>query len=143
MGGARVSPIDYRKYPKGWKTYIRPRILERADNKCEWCGAENYKPHPITGSKVILTVAHLDQDIRNNTWANLVALCQRCHLNHDKDQHAATADPPCGMCCVLDSRSGSCCRVKKSPAVVFGRGFSLVLACFQVKRERPAQPVKR
>jgi len=36
-------PIDYNKYPDNWKTEIRPRILERADNKCEFCGVENYK----------------------------------------------------------------------------------------------------
>lgn len=34
-------PIDYSKYPPNWKTEIRPRILERAENKCEWCGAPN------------------------------------------------------------------------------------------------------
>lgn len=34
-------PCDYSKYPPNWKTEIRPRILERADNKCEWCGAPN------------------------------------------------------------------------------------------------------
>lgn len=34
-------PIDYKKYPKNWKTEIRPAILERAKNKCEWCGFVN------------------------------------------------------------------------------------------------------
>lgn len=33
---------------------------------------------------VVLTVAHLDQDTTNNDPANLKALCQRCHLNHDR-----------------------------------------------------------
>jgi len=33
---------------------------------------------------IILTVAHLDQDTTNNDPANLAALCQRCHLNHDR-----------------------------------------------------------
>ncbi len=35
-------PIDYSKYPKNWKTEIVPRILERACNKCEFCGLSNY-----------------------------------------------------------------------------------------------------
>jgi hypothetical protein len=26
-------PIDYKKYPKNWKTEIRPAILERAKNR--------------------------------------------------------------------------------------------------------------
>lgn len=34
-------PIDYSKYPKNWKTEIVPRILKRADNKCEFCFIEN------------------------------------------------------------------------------------------------------
>jgi hypothetical protein len=35
-------PIDYKNYPHNWKTEIRPRILERAKNKCERCGVSNY-----------------------------------------------------------------------------------------------------
>ena len=81
-------PIDYRKYPKNWKTEIRPRILERAQNKCESCGAENYGTHPQTGSRVILTVAHLDHDVKNNSDENLKAMCQKCHINHDILEHS-------------------------------------------------------
>lgn len=36
-------PIDYKKYPPNWKTEIRPAILKRANNKCEFCGVENSK----------------------------------------------------------------------------------------------------
>ena len=32
----------------------------------------------------VLTVAHLDHDIENNDPANLAALCQGCHLGHDR-----------------------------------------------------------
>ena len=35
-------PIDYKQYPENWKSEIRPRILERANNKCEFCGVENH-----------------------------------------------------------------------------------------------------
>lgn len=34
-------PIDYSRYPPTWKTEIRPRILLRAENKCEKCGRPN------------------------------------------------------------------------------------------------------
>jgi hypothetical protein len=34
-------PCDYSKYPSNWKKEIRPRILERAENRCELCGAAN------------------------------------------------------------------------------------------------------
>ena len=35
-------PINYQNYPKNWKSEIRPQILERANNKCEFCGIENH-----------------------------------------------------------------------------------------------------
>ncbi len=80
-------PCNYKLYPPNWKTEIRPRILERAKHKCEFCDAENYKPHPITESKVILTIAHLDHDPEN--WKvsddRLKALCQKCHLSYDRE----------------------------------------------------------
>jgi len=75
-------------YPDDWalRSYF-VRII-RAKNKCEWCKAENGKPHPITGSKVILTTAHIFDDIdRPHNLLNLAALCQKCHLNHDKRKH--------------------------------------------------------
>ena|SRR5690606_16603445 len=34
-------PCDYRKYPKNWKSKIRPDILERAGHKCEVCNIPN------------------------------------------------------------------------------------------------------
>ncbi len=34
--------------------------------------------------KIILTIAHLDNNVKNNDHSNLAALCQRCHLNHDR-----------------------------------------------------------
>lgn len=82
-------PIDYSEYPDNWFTEIRPRILERAKNRCEWCGAENHKPHPDTGSMVVLTIAHLDHDHSNAevTDDRLAALCQRCHLTYDAPRH--------------------------------------------------------
>lgn len=33
---------DYKKYPPNWKTEIVPRILKRANNKCEKCELKNY-----------------------------------------------------------------------------------------------------
>ena len=36
-------PIDYNDYPDDWKTRICPDILERAGNKCEFCGVPNYE----------------------------------------------------------------------------------------------------
>jgi hypothetical protein len=95
-------PIDYSKYPANWKTDIRPAILKRAGNCCEFCGVKNgelvyrwpmRRASPFTFPKlvkIVLTVAHLNHDITDNRPENLRALCQRCHLTHDKEQHAET-----------------------------------------------------
>lgn len=81
-------PCDYKDYPKNWRSEIRPAILERAGNRCEFCGAVNYEDHPDTGSRVVLTIAHLDHDLTHNDPANLRALCQRCHNRHDVKHRA-------------------------------------------------------
>lgn len=36
-------PCDYSKYPKNWKSEIRPRILDRANHSCEKCKVPNYE----------------------------------------------------------------------------------------------------
>lgn len=83
-------PIDYKNYPDNWKSEIRPAILARAENRCECCGVENYAQNPVTGSKVVLTIAHLDHNTTNNSPENLRALCQLCHLRYDSRRHVAT-----------------------------------------------------
>ena len=85
-----IKSENLHRYPKDWKA-IRARILARAGHCCEWCGAANYQPHPVTGSRVVLTTAHLDHTPENVSDANLRALCQRCHLNYDRPRHAANA----------------------------------------------------
>jgi 5-methylcytosine-specific restriction endonuclease McrA len=80
-------PINYKNYHPRWKEISLFVRIVIAKNKCQFCGAENYKPHPITDSKVVLTVAHLDHNIKNNYFWNLKALCQRCHLSYDKEYH--------------------------------------------------------
>ena len=83
-------PFDRSKYPDDWEA-ISKRIRKRENNRCKFCGAENYKPHPITGSDVVLTVAHLNHDVADNSDENLAALCQRCHLTYDAKLHAMHA----------------------------------------------------
>ena len=78
-----IHPSMKDRYPDDWSSISRRIRFERADNRCEWCAAENYWPHPETGSKVVLTVAHLDHDPTNNADDNLAALCQLCHNTYD------------------------------------------------------------
>ncbi|MEM9670703.1 MAG: hypothetical protein AAF950_17445 [Pseudomonadota bacterium] len=39
----------------------------------------------------MLATAHLDHDPGNNRPGNLKALCQRCHLRHDRKEHRRRA----------------------------------------------------
>ena len=90
-------PMDKRKYPKNWTEISRRIRFERAGGRCEGspaypdCRARHGQPHPVTGSKVVLTVAHLDHDTGHNDLGNLRAMCQRCHLTYDAKLHAAHA----------------------------------------------------
>ena len=81
-------PIDKTKYPDDWNEISSRIRFERALNKCEICGVENYKPHPLTKKNVILTVAHINRDTTDNRDENLKAMCQRCHLNHDRKDNS-------------------------------------------------------
>lgn len=105
-----IKPENKKLYPKNWKE-IRQNILQRANNKCEFCGisnyavgyrdyngkfvqideyAENVSPDVLYGEKIIkivLTIAHLDHNPQNNNPENLRALCQKCHLNYDLKHH--------------------------------------------------------
>ena len=38
-------------------------------------------------TRVVLATAHRDHDPQNNEASNLAALCQRCHILHDKAEH--------------------------------------------------------
>ena len=42
---------------------------------------------PLPRTFVVLATAHLDHDPSNNDPRNLAALCQRCHLEHDRGEH--------------------------------------------------------
>ena len=83
-----IRPEMKPRYPADWHLRRRFIVQHRARNRCEWCSAVNRRPHPITGSEVVLTVAHVhDRRPEAAQLLNLAALCQRCHLNHDRRQH--------------------------------------------------------
>ncbi len=41
---------------------------------------------------IVLTIAHLDYNVANNDYSNLMALCQRCHNIHDIPQRKNTRE---------------------------------------------------
>lgn len=79
-----ILPENKARYPKDWKLRSKFVRFYRAKNRCEWCDCENGKPHPVTGSKVVLTTAHIyDDKPEASSLLNLAALCQKCHNGHD------------------------------------------------------------
>jgi 5-methylcytosine-specific restriction endonuclease McrA len=86
-----IKPEYKPLYGKNWKQLSYEIRAERAHWQCEWCGARHGAAHPITGANVVLTVAHLDQNPAHNDRANLAALCQRCHLNYDRQANTQAA----------------------------------------------------
>lgn len=95
-----IRPENRARHPADWKE-IRREVLLRAHFQCEGspaypdCRAFNEEDHPVTGSRVVLTIAHLDHQPENvgepGSRPNLRAWCQRCHLTYDAAHHAATA----------------------------------------------------
>lgn len=91
-----IKPENRARYPKDWKA-ISLRVRAEAGNRCEGspaypdCRARTGRPHPVTGSKVVLTVAHLDHTPENCARENLKAWCQRCHNTYDAATRGAHA----------------------------------------------------
>ncbi|MFI1203523.1 hypothetical protein ACH4VR_29525 [Streptomyces sp. NPDC020883] len=100
--GMPIRPEEKGRYPADWPAIsLRIRTV-RAEGRCECegecgrgthtgrCPNLNGQPAYGTGSKVVLTVAHLDHTPENCDPANLRAMCQGCHLHYDQDHHART-----------------------------------------------------
>lgn len=91
-----IRPENRRRYPKNW-TAISAHVKERAGWACEGspkypdCRARHGQPHPVTGSRVVLTTAHLDHQPENCAEANLKAWCQRCHNTYDLEHRLRNA----------------------------------------------------
>lgn len=98
-----IRPENRDRYPADWKTIsLRIRTV-RAAGRCECHGECGRGTHDGrcpnvnggnaygTGSKVVLTVAHLDHTPENCHDDNLRAMCQGCHLHYDRDHHRQTA----------------------------------------------------
>ena len=83
-------PMQRHLYPPDWPQIVA-RVRERSGNRCEWCGAVNGLPHPVTGSRVVLTTAHLNHQHGDCRMENLAHLCQSDHLRYDLHHHMQNA----------------------------------------------------
>lgn len=112
-----IRPENKARYPKDWKTVIVPAIRARSGDRCEGspafpvCRAANGLPHPVTGSVVVLTVAHLEHDdLETRDLTRMRHWCQRCHNTFDAPQRAAGIKARRRAACaagdLLDSNGG-------------------------------------
>lgn len=103
-----IRPENLGRYPPNWPQISAAIRFGRADGRCECtgqcghryrhrdrspsgrCTALHGQPSPITGTKVVLTVAHLDHTPENCDPDNLLAMCNGCHLRYDVEHHAQT-----------------------------------------------------
>lgn len=113
-----IRPENRARYPKDWKQISERIRFVRAAGRCECegecgtdhatendaygfhifddhqtyderCAAHHSELHFETGSKVVLTVAHLDHQPENNEEKNIKAMCQRCHNKYDAPMRRA------------------------------------------------------
>lgn len=101
-----IRPENRERYPADWDA-ISLEVKERAGWRCECEGECGRGTHAArctnvhggeaygTGSRVVLTTAHLDHVPENcgtpGQRDNLKAMCQGCHLHYDREHHAETA----------------------------------------------------
>jgi hypothetical protein len=97
-----IRPENLARYPSDWKQISLRIRTERAAGRCECLGECGRGTHTGrcpnlnggqaygTGSKVVLTVAHLDHTPENCDPTNHRAMGQGCHLHYDRDHHAET-----------------------------------------------------
>jgi hypothetical protein len=95
-----IRPENRARYPKDWKAISSRIRFERAHSRCECdgeCGADHVgrcsevhgSHHTLTGSIVVLTVAHLNHQPEDCADDNLKAMCQRCHNRYDMPMRRA------------------------------------------------------
>lgn len=67
----------------------RPIILSRDLSKCVACGVGQKTVkvnHPTAQNRTNMSIHHIDGDPSNNDHANLITICQRCHVTHHKSK---------------------------------------------------------
>jgi len=106
-------PIDYSRYPKNWKPEIVPRILNRADNKCEVCGVAN----KADLTSIPLKISENGRYKIKRFWISNECDIKRmqpyalggevkvvkvvltiAHLDHDEENHDVTDERLAAMC---------------------------------------------
>lgn len=100
-GVSPIRPENLARYPEDWPA-ISLAVKEDAGWRCEClgeCGRGTHdgrcpnrhgQPAYGTGSRVVLTTAHLNHTPEDCSRENLRAMCNGCHLHYDREHHAET-----------------------------------------------------
>lgn len=101
-------PIDYRRYPPNWKTEIRPAVLRRAGDKCEFCGLANGQTVYRCRVKKKMEWFSCKGDIFEQGLTKEVAewwierpvkvVLTIAHLDHDEENHEVSIDRLKALC---------------------------------------------
>lgn len=99
-----IRPENRARYGEDWPEFSRAVRFDRAKGRCECAGecgrpewhlggdgrCVNHHGEPAcgTGSRVVLTVAHLCHT--PECREHVRAFCQGCHLHYDRDHHEQT-----------------------------------------------------
>ena len=99
-----IRPENRHRYGDDWPEFSRGIRFDRAEGRCECegecgrpadhldgsgrCVNRHGEPAYGTGSKVVLTVAHLCHT--PECREHCLAMCNGCHLHYDKEHHAHT-----------------------------------------------------
>jgi len=119
-------PIDYSKYPPNWLTEIRPRIMKRADNKCEVCGLEHgqnvWSIKMWVKNKGRYSIRSIwfrnKQDAERETINGIVkqikVVVTIAHLDHDEQNHDVSDERLKAMCQICHLRYDAKEKYKRS-----------------------------
>jgi hypothetical protein len=109
-------PIDYKKYPPNWLKEIRPRIMARANDKCEVCGLEHkqvvyaikLKVNDNGNYKLKTIWFRVEQDAKRedllNNLKEVKVILTIAHLDHDELNHDIKDERLMAMCQICHLR---------------------------------------
>ncbi len=96
-----IRPENRARYPKTWREMVA-KAAERSGGRCECigqcglvhaggrCAAINGELHQVTGSRVILTLAHEHGvPLEETSIERMFHACQQCHNRYDAPQRRA------------------------------------------------------
>lgn len=72
--------ISYKKYPNDFNPKLKREIRKTTCFRCQNCGKTQEQNLKVSDKK--LEVHHIDEDKKNSSKSNLVALCTECHAKH-------------------------------------------------------------